>query len=97
MPPASRIGDIATGHGSFLPTPAIEGSPNVITGGSPQHRVGDNLAPHASASPSPPHPRTAAAGSGTVFTNSKGSVRIGDAVDCGGMLAQGFGTVIIGG
>ena len=97
MPPASRVGDIALGHGSFIPTPAIQGSPDVITGSSPQHRKGDSLMPHPSPSPSPPHPRSASAGSGTVLTNSKPTVRIGDAVGCGGMLVQGFSTVIVGG
>jgi len=97
MPPASRIGDIAMGHGSFPPTPVIEGSPNVIVGSSPQHRVGDAILMHPSPSPSPPHPRKASSGSTTVFVNSKGTVRIGDSVDCGGFLAQGFDTVIIGG
>jgi len=97
MPPASRVGDLALGHGSYIPTPAIQGSPNVITGSSPQHRQGDSIMPHPSPSPAPPHPRSASAGSGTVLTNSKPTVRIGDAVGCGGMLVQGFPTVIVGG
>ena len=97
MPPATRVGDIGLGHASYPPTACIVGSPNVITGSSPQARVGDALLPHPSPSPSPPHPRSFSAGSGTVFTNSKGTVRIGDAIDCGGMSVQGFATVIIGG
>jgi len=97
MPPASRIGDIGLGHGSFPPTPVIVGSPNVITCSSPQARVGDALMPHASPSPSPPHGRSCSTGSGTVFTNSKPTVRIGDSIDCGGNLAMGCGIVLVGG
>jgi len=97
MPPASRQGDIALGHGSFPPTPATAGSGDVFTCGPAQHRKGDAILLHGSPSPSPPHGRAANCGSGTVFTNSKPSVRIGDCVDCGGMLAAGCGTVLIGG
>ena len=97
MPPASRVSDIALGHGSFPPSPATAGSGDVFSCSLAQHRVGDAIAPHGRPSPSPPHPRAAASGSGTVMTNSKGSVRIGDSVDCGGMLGKGCGTVIMGG
>jgi len=97
MPPATRVGDIALGHDSFKATPCSAGSPNVITGSSPQARKGDPLISHHSSSPSPPHERSYSAGSGTVKVNSKLAVRIGDAVDCGGMSVQGMATVIIGG
>ena len=97
MPPATRLGDIGTGHGSFIPSPCSGGSPNVITGSSPQARKGDPLVPHPSPSPSPPHPRSYSAGSSTVNVNSKPAVRIGDSINCGGMSVQGFATVIIGG
>ena len=53
--------------------------------------------PHPSPSPAPPHPRSCSSGSTTVFTNSKGTVRIGDSIDCGGTIAMGCGTVIVGG
>jgi len=96
-PPVSRVGDIALGHGSFPPTPVIAGSSNVFACGPAVHRKGDGILLHGSPSPSPPHGRSAAAGSGTVFTNSKPTVRIGDSVDCGGMLATGCGTVLVGG
>lgn len=97
MPPVSRVGDIALGHGSFPPTPATAGSGDVFAGGPPVHRKGDAILLHPSPSPSPPHPRSASSGSTTVFTNSLGTARIGDSVDCGGMLVQGLATVIVGG
>ena len=97
MPPATRVNDIALGHASFPPTPCSSGSGDVITGSSPQARKGDPLIPHPSPSPSPPHGRSYSAGSSTVNVNSKPAVRIGDAVDCGGMSVQGQFNVIIGG
>ena len=97
MPPASRIGDTASGHESFPSTLASQGSPDVFTCGPPQHRLGDAIISHGSPSPSPPHARAAGCGSGTVFTNSRPTVRIGDCVDCGGMLVTGCGTVLVGG
>jgi len=97
MPPASRLTDIGLGHGSFPPTPVCGASPNVITCSLPQARKGDCLVPHPSPSPSPPHGRNISAGSGTVKTNSKLTARIGDAINCGGMMMQGCGTVIVGG
>jgi uncharacterized Zn-binding protein involved in type VI secretion len=97
MPPASRIGDVALGHGSFPPTAALTGSGDVFTCGPSQHRLGDEVVSHGSKSPSPPHARHTIMGSSSVFTNSKPTVRIGDSVDCGGMLVQGCGTVIVGG
>lgn len=96
-PPISRVGDIALGHGSFGPTPAIAGSGDVFACGPAVHRQGDAILLHPSPSPSPPHGRSAASGSTTVFTNSKPTVRIGDSVDCGGSLAMGCNTVLVGG
>jgi uncharacterized Zn-binding protein involved in type VI secretion len=97
MPPASRLTDIAVGHGSFIPSDVIQASPNVITCGLAQHRKTDAIRAHPSPSPSPPHARHAACGSSTVFVNDLNLVRIGDCVDCGGFLIQGCGTVIVGG
>jgi len=95
--PISRITDIGSGHGSFIPTPAIQGSNNVFAGGLPVFREGDSLAPHPSVTPSPPHPRKANKGSSTVITNGKGTMRIGDSIDCGGFMMTGYPTVIVGG
>lgn len=89
MPPPSRMGDMASGHGSFIPSAAIQASSDTFINSKGALRVGDAIAPHPSASPSPPHPRAAAAGSPDTFVNSKPLVRIGDAVDCGGMMMEG--------
>ncbi len=44
----------------------------------------------------PPHGRVAAAGSATVFINGMPVVRVGDAIDCGGVAATGSSNVFIG-
>ena len=95
MPGISRIGDTGTGHASFPPTTLIAGSGNVIVNGIPASRVGDALAPHGSPSPSPPHPRKVSQGASTVLTNGKPTATVGSAVNCGGMLVQGSGNVIV--
>ncbi|QJT71161.1 baseplate puncturing device [Vibrio phage vB_VcorM_GR11A] len=97
MPPATRVGDNCTGHGSFGPRPYSAGSPNVFTNGRAAIRMGDPLVPHGSPSPSPPHGGSAAAGSSTVFINSQPAIRIGDPITCGSGTAQGSPTVNMGG
>lgn len=86
---ASRLTDMDTGHGKHPPTPVITGSPGVTINGLPAARVGDKLAPHR-------HARAIAAGSGTVFIDGRPAARITDAIDCGGVLIQGSGDVLIG-
>jgi len=97
MPPISRVTDMGSGHSSFIPSPVIQGSNNVFAGNLPVFREGDNLSPHPSSTPNAPHPRTGLKGSSTVFTNNKGTMRIGDSIDCGGFMMTGLETVIVGG
>ena len=95
MPPIGRLGDICLGHGSFPPTPVIQGSPNTFVNGKPLFRQGDSVAPHGSPSPAPPHGRSGASGSSNFYVNGKQGMRIGDPIDCGGILAQGSPDTII--
>ncbi|WP_373635576.1 PAAR domain-containing protein [Yoonia sp. SS1-5] len=96
--PATRVGDIGTGHGChFPPTPATAGSQDVFVNGIPAVRQGDAYAPHACATcPAPPHPRALASGSATVLINGKQAGRIGDPIDCGGAASAGSPNVFIG-
>lgn len=96
MPPISRQNDLSTGHGSFPPNPIAMGSTNVMVNSLPCARMTDPMIPHASPSPSPPHPGTITSGSGTVLVNSLGAARIGDAISCGQLIAMGSGNVICG-
>lgn len=95
MPPAVRLSDICTGHGSFPPRPNSGASGDTYINSRGAHRVGDGYIPHGSPSPSPPHGAVAAAGSPNVFTNSKAQCRIGDPVSCGSAMATGSGNVIV--
>ncbi|MGH1485273.1 MAG: PAAR domain-containing protein [Cellvibrionaceae bacterium] len=93
--PAARLGDIASNHGAWHPSPIIQGSGNVFTNSKPAARQGDAAAPHVKPK-SPPHGRSIAEGSGSVFINGKPAARITDAIDCGGKVATGSGNVFIG-
>jgi Uncharacterized conserved protein len=96
--PAARLGDIGSGHSChYPPSPAVEGSPNVIINGRPAVRKGDAYAVHGcSVCPAPPHSRKLAKGSPTVFFNGKQAGRIGDPIDCGGVDITGSPNVFIG-
>ncbi|MGF1910111.1 PAAR domain-containing protein [Vibrio kasasachensis] len=52
MPKAARIGDIASAHGCFPPTPIIAGSGDVFINGIAAARLGDATAPHGCPCPS---------------------------------------------
>lgn len=95
MPKAARLGDIASGHGCFPPSPITSGSGDVFINGIPAARVGDSAAPHG-CKDCPPHCRNIAAGSATVFINGRPAARIGDALSCGGFVSTGSGNVHIG-
>lgn len=96
MPPLSRKGDIASGHGCFPPTPAISASPSVYVDGIPALRKGDAVALHG-CGVCPPHPRTVSGGSGNVYINGKPAARKGDAIGCGGSMSGASGTVFVNG
>jgi hypothetical protein len=85
MPGAARQGQDSAG-GTIT-----AGSPNVITNGSPQARIGDAVAGHAPGAHAGP---TMAAGSGDVIVNGIPACRAGDAASCG-HPATGSGDVII--
>lgn len=93
--PAARIGDMGGPHGKYVPTPIIQGSPNVLIEKKPVARVGDALVPHAKPK-APPHPRSVGGGANTVLVNGKPVARQGDRISCGGKILTGASTVVIG-
>lgn len=93
MPEAGRKGDNGSGHGCYPSSPAISGSPDVWIDGIQALRQGDALAAHACPN-TVPHGRTVSGGSPTVFINGRPLARVGDAIDCGGEVELGSGTVI---
>ena len=95
MPAVHRKGDSGTGHGCFPPRPNNQGSENVFCNSIPVHRQGDGWAVHCCGIPC--HASTMAAGSSTVYANSKQLARIGDPVACGSAAANGSGNTFAGG
>ena len=96
MPPATRRGDMDTGHDACPPRGLSGHSPNVFINGRGAGRVGDDYPAHGCPA-HPPHPGVIASGSSTVYINNRQAGRIGDPVSCGGSVAQGSPNVIIGG
>ena len=70
--------------------PVMMGSPNVITGGMPQARVGDMC---VCVGP----PDAIVLGSMTVIVNGMQAARVGDLTVHGGTIVMGMPTVLIGG
>jgi uncharacterized Zn-binding protein involved in type VI secretion len=96
LPAATRIGDADVTHCSG-PTRA-QGSGDVFVNGIAWSRQGDvntvHLLPGA---PCPAHAAPIAVGSSTVFVNSKGAGRVGDAISGCTSVAAGSGNVFAGG
>ena len=69
--------------------PVAAGSANVLIGGLPAARLGDNLVCNGP-------PDTIVEGSATVFINGLPAARMGDATAHGGQIVAGNGTVLIG-
>jgi uncharacterized Zn-binding protein involved in type VI secretion len=95
MPAVARLGDIGTGHGCFPSRANDEASGNVFVNGIGAHRQGDHWTSHCCGSSC--HDSALAAGSATVFVNSRQFGRIGDPVACGSAVSSGSPTVFAGG
>lgn len=96
MPAITRLGDLSTGHDDCPPVPLVTASGNVLVNGKGAGRLADSYAAH-DCPKHPPHTGTVASGSGTVTINGQPAARVGDAVSCGGSIAQGSGDVFVGG
>lgn len=93
--PAARLNDphvcaLVTVLVPHLGGPVLMGSPNVITGGMPQSRIGDMC---LCVGP----PDVIAMGSMTVIVNGMPAARVGDITAHGGTILVGMPTVLIGG
>lgn len=96
MPAATRIGDADIVHCS-VPNRA-EGSLNVFVNNIPWSRQGDNNTVHLlPGAPCPAHAAPIALGSTTVFVNTRGAGRIGDAISGCTSVAEGSSNVFAGG
>jgi uncharacterized Zn-binding protein involved in type VI secretion len=97
MPAVTRKGDNCTGHGCWPSRPSTGASPDVFVNGIAVHRQGDAWAAHTCPAIPETHASVLAAGSATVFVNSKPIGRIGDPVACGSQVAAGSPNVFAGG
>ena len=95
MPAATRIGDADVPHCSGM-TRAV-GSPNVFVNSIAWSRQSDVNTPHLlPPPPCPTHTAPIATGSTTVFVNSLGGGRIGDAISSCTSVAAGSPNVFAG-
>lgn len=94
--PATRVGDMHSGHACFPPTNAIKGCTTVKVNGMPLMNVGGMYVQHCCPVPGC-HPVVQATGSGTVIANGTPATRIGDKTACGATVVSGSGNVLIGG
>ena len=95
MPAATRIGDDDVPHCSGM-TRAV-GSPNVFVNSIAWSRQSDVNTPHLLPPPvCPTHAAPIATGSTTVFVNSLGGGRIGDAISSCTSVAAGSSNVFAG-
>ena len=95
MPAVTRVGDADVTHCSGM-TRAV-GSPNVRANSIAISRQGDNNTGHLLPGvPCPSHAAPIASGSSTVFVNSKGCGRVGDAISGCTSVAAGSPNVFSG-
>jgi uncharacterized Zn-binding protein involved in type VI secretion len=87
----ARLGDMQSGHGPFPPTPCTIASPNVFANFIPVARQADPWAIHCLGPAC--HVPMVAVGAPTVFTNNKGTARLGDAMACGGVVVSGSANI----
>lgn len=96
MPAVTRIGDADVTHCSGMTRAA--GSGNVFVNGIGVSRQDDNNTGHLIPGvPCPGHSASITTGSTTVFVNSKGTGRIGDAITGCTSVAEGSSNVFAGG
>ena len=96
MPAVTRIGDADVAHCSGMTR--AEGSGDVFANGISVSRQGDNNTSHLLPPvPCPSHAAPIAVGSTTVFTNGKGTGRIGDAISGCTSVAAGSPNAFAGG
>jgi uncharacterized Zn-binding protein involved in type VI secretion len=96
MPAATRIGDADVPHCSGMTR--AEGSPSVFVNSIPWSRQGDNNTVHLlPGAPCPAHSAPIAVGSTSVFVNTRGAGRIGDAISSCTSVAAGSPNVFAGG
>ena len=88
--------DTCTGHDACPPRKAVEGSPDVFLDGYAVVRLGDKWEAHG-CPVHPPHAGHVAQASSEVTVNGLPVVRVGDPLDCGGVVQTGAAVLYAGG
>ena len=95
MPAATRIGDADVPHCSGMTR--AQGSSDVFVNSIAWSRQGDvNTVHKKPGAPCPPHTASITTGSTTVFVNTKGAGRVGDAITSCTSVAAGSPNVFAG-
>ncbi len=95
MTGVTRVGDLCTGHDNCPAVPLVTGSPNVFIEDRAVGRIGDSYAPHQ-CSAHESHVGVITSGNSSVLVNGLAIATVGDSVSCGGTVAEGSTSVIIG-
>ncbi len=95
MPAVTRVGDKCTGHDNCPAVPLVEGDSTILVNGKPIGVVGCAYQSH-SCTTHTSHTPHIAQGAPYVFAHGKAVARVGDAVDCGGTVAQGSSNISVG-
>lgn len=95
MAAVAKFGAICSGHQCWPPRNNTEASTDVLVNGLGVIRVGDPWNVHIC--DENVHAGAVAAGSGSVFVNGQPVARIGDAINCGSIIAEGSTDVFAGG
>lgn len=94
MPAVTLLSDICSGHDCFQPRINDTASADVFAEGRGIHRQSDHWIVHVCNDNA--HDSILATGSSSVFINGLGCGRIGDAIECGSVVATGCSTVFAG-
>lgn len=94
MPGVTLLSDLCSGHDCFSPRVSDTASSDVFVEGRGIHRQGDHWIVHTCKKNT--HDSVLAVGSSSVFVNGLGCGRIGDAIECGSIVATGSSTVFAG-
>ena len=86
MPAVARLADFCLGH-CYEPRANVQGSENVFVNGRPVHLLSHYWPTHTCGQSS--HDSITVQGSENIFVNGLPLARIGDALSCGDMIAEG--------
>lgn len=98
MPAPSYLGALCSGHETWPPRQSTSASNDVMVENKKALRKDDTYASHTQVvKPHETHSSVVTGGSTTIMVNGKPMARIGDAVGCGSVIAEGVTKIQAGG